>query len=290
MSMTRTSKLMPTESMGQGGRLEGKVAIITGGASGIGEASVRLFAAEGARVLIADVAADRGQALASELGEGVHFRRADVAVEDDVRACVEEAVERWGRLDCMFNNAGIGGVVGPIESLDMAAYDATMAVLLRSVFLGAKYATPVMKKQGSGSIISTSSVAGIASGYGAPVYSSAKAAIVQFTRSLSIELGRDGIRVNALCPGNIATPIFGEAFGMSHDRAVAFAEEIKPHLAEMTPIPRSGLPMDVAEAALWLVSDASSFVTGQSIVVDGGLTNARPVIFQQREAAQKAST
>lgn len=246
---------------------------------------MRLFASEGANVLAVDIADDLGGRLAAELGERVLYRHANVAVENDVRACVDEAVERWGRLDFMFNNAGIGGVVGPIETLDMDAYDMTMGVLLRSVFLGAKYATPVMKAQGAGSILSTSSVAGIASGYGSPVYSSAKAAIIQFTRSLSIELGPFGIRVNALCPGNIATPIFGAGRGLSHEEALAFAEDMKPRLAEMTPIPRAGLPIDVAEAALWLVSDGASFVTGQAIVVDGGLTNARPAILQHRLAA-----
>ena len=263
-------------------RLQGKVAVITGGASGIGEGSVRLFVAEGARVLLADILDSRGKALANELGENVQFRHTDVSIEDDVRRCVAETVERWGRLDCMFNNAGIGGVAGPIEALDMAAYEQTMGVLLTSVFLGMKHATPIMKAQGSGSIISTSSVAGIASGYASHVYSTAKAAIVQLTRSVSVELGSFGIRVNAICPGNIATPIFGVGRGMTFEEAEAHAEEIKPRLAEMTPIPRAGLPVDVAETALWLASDASSFITGQAIVVDGGLTNARPTIIKQR--------
>lgn len=263
-------------------RLEGKVAIVTGGASGIGEGTVRLFAAEGARVLVADIQEERGEALARELAPSVAYRHADVSVEADVRACIADAVDRWGSLDCMFNNAGIGGPGGPIESIDLGEYEKAMAVLLGGVFLGMKHAIPVMKAQGSGSIISTSSVAGLASGYAGHVYSAAKAAIVQLTRTVAIEVGRSGIRVNCICPGNIATPIFGVGRGMSYDEARAHAEAIKPRMAEMTPIARAGLPADVAETALWLAGDASSFVTGQAIIVDGGLLNARPVIFDQR--------
>jgi NAD(P)-dependent dehydrogenase (short-subunit alcohol dehydrogenase family) len=263
-------------------RLDGKVAIITGGASGIGEGTVRLFAGEGARVLIADIRDEQGESLAAELGDTVVYRHTDVGSEAEVRSCIAAASERWGALDCMFNNAGIGGPGGPIESLDLGEYEKSMAVLLRSVFLGMKYAIPVMKATGSGSIISTSSVAGIASGYAGHVYSAAKAAIVQLTRTVAIEVGDAGIRVNCICPGNIATPIFGIGRGMSFEEARAHAEQIKPLLAEMTPIPRAGLPADVAEAALWLASDASSFVTGQAIVVDGGLLNARPAALRQR--------
>ena len=257
------------------GQLDGKTALITGGASGIGEATVRLFAAEGARVMIADVQDERGGRLAGELGAAASFRHADVSREADVREAVADAVARLGRLDCIFNNAGYAGVGGGIEDTPVEAFDETMAVLLRGVFLGMKHAAPVMKRQGSGSIISTASVAGLRTGYGPHVYSTAKAAVIHLTRSVAMELGESGVRVNCICPGGIATPIFGKAFGMdveAADQAVAF---MKAALTQFQPIRRSGLPDDIAQAALWLASDDSTFVNGHALVVDGGLTGGR---------------
>lgn len=257
------------------GRLDGKVAIVTGGASGIGESTARLFTSEGARVLVADIQDDRGRRLAGELGARATYVHTDVRVEADVRAAVAHAVERLGRLDCLFNNAGYAGVTGAIEEIPVEGFDETVAVLLRGVLLGMKHAAPVMKRQGSGSIISTASVAGLRAGYGPHVYSAAKAAVVHLTHSVAMELGESGVRVNCICPGGIATPIFGKAFGLSPEAADQTVGIMKAALASWHPIGRSGLPEDIAQAALWLASDESSFVNGHALVVDGGLSGGR---------------
>ena len=268
-------------------RLAGKVAVITGGASGIGEGSVRLFAAEGARVVIADVQDARGAKLAEELGPATSYYHADVSQEEEVRAAIAHAVNKWGRLDVMFNNAGFGGVSGPIQDTDMAAFDATMAVLFRGVVLGMKLAAPIMKAQGHGSIISTSSVAGVGIGFGPHVYSAAKAAVIQLTKSVANELGEAGVRVNCICPGGIATPIFGKGMGFTPEQADLTVDLMKERLAHGQPIQRSGLPEDIAEAALWLASDAASFVTGHALVVDGGLTTGRLWSERQQAAGER---
>jgi len=257
------------------GKLDGKVAVITGGASGIGHATVRLFVEAGCRVVIADVQDDRGKGLADELGKAVAYLHTDVSEERDVREAIAHAVDRFGRLDCLFNNAGLGGVTGPIEQIPVDGYDRTMGVLLRGVFLGMKHAAPIMKRQGAGSIINTASVAGLQAGYGPHVYSAAKAAVIHLTRSVAMELGESGIRVNCICPGGIATPIFGEAVGVSGAAADAVAEKMKTLLAARQPIRRAGLPDDIARAALWLASDDAGFVTGHALTVDGGLTGGR---------------
>ena len=188
-------------------RLEGRTAIITGGASGIGAASVRLFVDEGARVVIADAQEDRGEALAGELGESAVFQKVDVSVESDVRAVVDETMRRWGRLDCIYNNAGFGGALGPIEETTVEEFDITFDVLVKGVFLGIKYAAPAMRAGGGGSIISTASVAGLKSGESPHLYSVAKAAVIHLTKSVALELGADDIRVNCICPGIVATPL-----------------------------------------------------------------------------------
>jgi NAD(P)-dependent dehydrogenase (short-subunit alcohol dehydrogenase family) len=267
-------------------RLAGKVALITGGASGIGEATVRLFVAEGASVVVADIQDERGRRLAGELGARAAYRRTDVSREADVQAAVAEAVQRFGRLDCLFNNAGAGGVTGGIEEIAAAGFDETVGVLLRGVFLGMKHAAPVMKRQGAGSIISTASVAGLRAGFGPHVYSAAKAAVIHLTRTVAMELGEHNIRVNCICPGGIATPIFGQAFGLSGEKADAIVPLMKGVLEHMQPIKRSGLPEDIAHAALWLAGDDSTFVNGDALVVDGGLRGGRMWSEnQQRRAA-----
>lgn len=265
------------------GRLEGKVAVITGGASGIGEGTVRLFTSEGAKVVIADVQDARGERLAEELGTSTSYYHTDVSQEEEVRASIAHAVNKWGRLDVMFNNAGFGGVSGPIETTDMAAYDNTMGVLLRGVVLGMKHAAPVMKAQGTGCIISTASVAGVGIGFGPHIYSAAKAAVIHLTKSVANELGEHGVRVNAICPGGIATPIFGKGMGLDAEQADLTVELMKVRLAQGQPIRRAGVPQDIAEAAAWLASDAASFVTGHALVVDGGITTGR--LWSERQAA-----
>ena len=250
------------------GRLDGKAAVITGGASGIGEGTVRLFVAEGARVVIADIQGDRGNALAGELGGSAMFQHTDVTREDDVRDAVARAVTAFGRLDCMFNNAGMLGTVGPVEDIPVDEYELTMQVLLRSVFLGKKYASPVMKARDSGSIISTSSVAGIVAGDGPHIYATAKAAVIQLTKSVALEMAEHSVRVNAICPGATVTPL---VLGGVPNTPQA-EDAVKAVFAKYQPIPRPGMPIDIAQAALWLASDDSTFVTGQAIVVDGGAT------------------
>ncbi len=207
------------------GRLEGKVAVVTGGASGIGEATVRLFVAEGARCVIADVQDDRGNALAGELGGLAAYRRTDVTIEEDVKAAVALAASKFGRLDCIFNNAGIVGTVGPIEDIPADEYDLTMNVLLRGPFFGMKHAAPVMKSQGSGgSIISTASVAGVTGGDGPHIYSVAKAGVMHLTRTVALELAEHGIRVNAICPGGIVTPLITQGIpNMDAERSAEMA-------------------------------------------------------------------
>jgi len=256
-------------------RLAKKVALITGGASGIGEGTVRLFVTEGASVMIADIQDERGQRLAAELGDRAAYVHTDVSREADVQAAVADTVKRFGRLDCIFNNAGYGGVGGRIEAIPIDGFDATIGVLLRGVLLGMKHAAPVMKLQGGGSIISTASVAGLRAGFGPHVYSAAKAAVIQLTLTVAMELGEHNIRVNCLCPGGIATPIFGKGLGMSAEQADAIVPLMKGVLETVQPIKRSGLPEDIAQAALWLASDDSTFVNGHALVVDGGLSGGR---------------
>jgi NAD(P)-dependent dehydrogenase (short-subunit alcohol dehydrogenase family) len=254
------------------GRLDGKVAIVTGGASGIGEGTVRLFVQEGARCVIADIQDGRGAALSEELGSAsVIFQHADVSVEKDVQAAVAMATTSFGRLDVMFNNAGVLGTAGPIEQIPAEEFDGTIAVLLRSVFLGMKHAAPVMKAQGAGSIISTASIAGIEAGYGPHVYATAKAAVIHLTKSVALELAEHRVRVNAICPGAIMTPL-----ASGRPLTPEQQEALENVFVKFQPLPHGGVPLDIARAALWLASEESSFVTGEALVIDGAATAGRP--------------
>ena len=253
------------------GRLEGKRTVITGAASGIGEETARLFVREGASVVLADVDDARGAQVAAECGDRAHFVHVDVAEEGAIDAAVATSVERFGGLDVLFNNAGNPGSVGGILEMDLGMFDRTVAIHLRGVFLGIRAAARVMRPQGHGSIINTSSVAGLAANYAGHDYSAAKAAIAQLTRTTANELGEDGIRVNAICPGAIATSIFGRAAGLEGDAAQGTVDTMAAVLSNLSPIRRSGTPLDIAEAALWLAGDGSTFVNGQAIVVDGGM-------------------
>ena len=248
--------------------LQGKVALITGGASGIGEGTVRLFAAQGAKVVIADMQRERGEKLAAELGANARFATVDVTREDQIKAAIDDAVSAWGRLDCIFNNAGFGGAIGPLEDTPVEDYDITFDVLLKGVFLGMKHAIPVMKRQGGGSIINTASVAGLIAGHTPHLYSVAKAAVIHLTKSVALEVGENNIRVNAICPGFIATPLAANTVG----RPDELVERVKPGFAKAQAIPRAGEPDDIAQMACWLAGDRSTFVTGQHFVVDGGVS------------------
>ena len=251
------------------GRLEGRVAVVTGGASGLGEATVRLFAAQGARVVVADLQADRGKALAGELGAAALFSRTDVTREEDVAAAVDLAAAEFGRLDCMFNNAGIVGAVGPIDEVPVEDFDATVAVHLRGVFLGMKHAARLMKPRRSGVILSTSSIAGVIGGLGPHTYAACKSAVIGLTRNVAAELGPFGIRVNAIAPGNMATPMVAELISGDPDAT----DQAARGLAKRSPLDgRAGLAEDIAHAALWLASDDAGYVSGHTLTVDGGLT------------------
>src|SRR6201996_5325225 len=202
------------------GRLDGKVAVITGATSGIGLRTAEVFIAEGANVVIAGRRAAEGEALAARLGPACIFRQTDVTVEEQMQALIGEAVERFGRIDCLFNNAGGPAQTGGIEGLEVDRFDAAMATLLRSVMLGMKHAAPHMRGQGSGSIINNGSIAGRLAGFSSSlVYGAAKAAVIHLTKCVAMELGEAGIRVNSISPGAIATGIFGKALGLSIEAA-----------------------------------------------------------------------
>ncbi|MET0339758.1 MAG: SDR family oxidoreductase [Polyangiales bacterium] len=261
-------------------RLEGKVAIITGATSGIGEASARLFVAEGARVVIAGRNVDKGNKLADELGERAVFQAADVMREAEVAALVDTAEKRFGRLDCLFNNAG-GPTPGTLDDVTENELDYANRLLVGSAVYGIKHALRVMKPQKSGSIINNSSIAAHRYGQGALLYSIAKAALSHLTRLSAVQLGPHGIRVNAISPGAIATPIFwGGASRASDEENARKLAKLEKNLAHATPLPRSGLATDIAQAAVFLASDEAGFVNGHDLVVDGG----RIGLFHEKSA------
>ena len=251
------------------GRVAGKVVAVTGAASGLGEATARLMHAEGGMVVLSDIQDERGRQIVDELGDRAHYVHCDVSSEPDVANVVDTAVGEFGRLDCMFNNAGIIGAHGPIDEIPLDEYEFTMAVLLRSVFLGMKHAARIMKPQRSGVILSTSSIGGLQGGLGTHIYGAAKGAIVALTKNVAAELGAWSIRVNAIAPGKILTPMNAAAVVGSAEAM----EEAREAFQTRTPLRgRIGLPDDIAHAALWLASDDAGFVSGQTLVVDGGLT------------------
>lgn len=250
--------------------LEDKVAIVTGAGSGIGEASARRFAQEGALVVVADIRAGKAEAVAqaivAEQGEAIAVE-VDVADPASVEAMVRRAVERYGRLDVLFNNAGTLRPGTAVE-LSVADWDLVMNVNVRSVFLGAKFAVPHMVQQGAGSIINTASVSGLHGDGGAVVYAASKAAVINLTRALSTDHGPQGVRVNAICPGTIETPPVKRMMA----EAGALERNVNAHALR-----RLGRPSEIAAAAVWLASDESSFVSGEAIVVDGGLRAQSPL-------------
>jgi len=258
-------------------RLKDKITIITGTTSGIGKRSAEMFHAEGAVVIMGARREKEGRALEASLGARAHFLPTDVTKEADVKALVDFAVAKYGRLDAMFNNAGGPAPVGGIEGIPIQGVDRAMATLFNSVLLGMKHAAPVMIKQRSGSIISNGSVAGLRAGLSSSmVYSAAKAAVIHFTKCVAMQLGTHNVRVNTVSPGGVATGIFGKALGLEVEAAERTAEIVKQGLAQMQPIPRAGAVEDIANAAIFLASDESSFINGHDLVVDGGVTGGRP--------------
>jgi NAD(P)-dependent dehydrogenase (short-subunit alcohol dehydrogenase family) len=243
--------------------LSGKVAIVTGGASGIGRAIAELFVAQGAKVVIADVADEEGQALAAGLGDSVAFRRTDVADADEVQALVDSTVDRFGGLHVMVNNAGISSSFRRFLRDDLRDFDRVMGVNLFGVIIGTQRAGRHMAEHGGGSIINTSSIGGLTGGGPPIVYRTSKAAIVQFSRMVAIDLAEFGIRVNCIAPGHIPTGITSYDLG--------------PTIELDQPLQRQGTPGDVAEAVLFLAGDRSAQITGIVVPVDGGTVAGRPV-------------
>ena len=255
-------------------RLDNQVAVVTGGTRGIGEAIVRRFVQEGARVVFSGRSRERGQAIEEELGKDVAFFPADAASQSDTQALMDFAAEHFGRIDCVVNNAGWGGEGGPVAGISVEGFDQSIALLLRGPFLGIKYALPHMQ---SGTNINIASVASLGGGYSTHAYTAAKFGLVGLTKSVALELAERGIRVNAICPGGTATAIFSRIYpDLPSEWIERTPEIVEPWIAAGTPLGRSGFPVDIANAALWLASSESSFVTGHALVVDGGLTVGRP--------------
>ena len=258
-------------------RLKDKVAVITGGASGMGRATALRFLAEGASVVIADYNAETGadamkEAADQGFGERTRFARTDVAVEAQVESMIATAIDAFGHLDIVFNNAGVGGAIGPLGATRVEDWDYTFDVLVKGVFLGIKHATQVMQAQGrGGAIINTASVAGLSGDAGPIAYSAAKAAVINLTRGAAVELAPDRIRVNAICPGFIATPLAEQ--GRPESTRAAFAKS--------QPWPDYGRGEHIAGAALFLASEDAEFVTGEALIVDGGLSAAGPELSKK---------
>lgn len=266
------------------GRLSGKVAVITGAASGIGRGTVDLFVKEGAKVIAADIQDDKGARMEEEHGKSLRYIRCDVTKESDIKAAIDLAQRAFGRVDCLFNNAGTPGPLENAEIVTAESFDSVMHLHVRAAMLGIKHAVPIMRAQGAGSIISTASIAGLQNGFGPLLYSVAKAAIVHLTKLSAAQLGPMNIRVNCICPGLIATPIFAKGIGLATQVADQTVAAVTEAGKNAQPIPRTGLPHDIAEAALYLASDASGFVNGHALVVDGGITvgptgNAQAQVF-----------
>lgn len=254
--------------------LNGKVAIVTGGASGIGLAAVRRFVAEGARVLIADIAEEAGVAVAAKAGPEVVFSRTDVTDEGSLQSAVDAAVDAFGRLDVMFNNAGSTGDSSGILELGTEGFDKTFILDVRSVILGHKLAGRRFRAQGSGgSIITNVSVAGLQGGWSSMSYVTAKHAVVGTIRQAAKELGEFGIRCNGVAPGVIMTPLLAKSFGVPPERGEAFIHFVEARLASRQAMGRYGTAEDIANAALFLASDLSTYVNGAVIPVDGGISS-----------------
>jgi NAD(P)-dependent dehydrogenase (short-subunit alcohol dehydrogenase family) len=245
-------------------RLDGQVAVVTGAASGIGAAIAERFVEEGARCVLVDIQDDAGRDVAARLGDAASYVHGDVSVEDDVAAAITAAVERYGRLDCVVNNAGILGAVGPIAEIEGAAWRRTVAVLLDSVFYGTKHGARVMIEQGGGVIVNIASTAGVRAGLGPHVYTAAKHGVIGLTQSVAPELGPHGIRVNAIAPGGTVTSL--TAYVTTGD--ASDLEEASKRVGRGAPIGRPAVPADIANAALFLASAEAGYVSGAVLVVD----------------------
>ena len=252
------------------GRVAGKVALVTGGASGLGAASARLLAREGARVLLTDLAEEAGETVAASIrdaGGDVRFLRQDTTVEADWKGAVDAVIRRWSRLDVLVNNAGVAGNNASIVETSIEEWHRVLAVNLDGVFLGIKYCVPVMTGGGGGSVINLSSILGKVAFARAGAYCASKAGVALLTKAAAIELAASSIRVNSIHPGFIDTPMVAKGLaGMEN------ANQIRLQIEAAHPIGRLGEPIDIAEGVLFLASDASRFMTGSELVIDGGYT------------------
>ena len=255
------------------GRLDGMVAVITGAASGIGAGTARRFVDEGASVVLADIQQEIGESLAAELGDSAAFALTDVTSEDDVAAAVGMAVARWGQLDVMFNNAGILGAVGSIADTSVEDWERTISVLLTGAFLGSKHAARVMIPKGSGSIINTSSIAGITGGLAPHAYSTAKRGVIGLTQTVASEMAAHGIRVNAIAPGNTVSAMTADVMTGDHSNL----EQAAAVIQSKSQLGIAGEVGDIAGAAVYLASDEARYITGHTLVIDGGQVNAGTV-------------
>ena len=257
-------------------RLANKVALITGGTSGIGAATAELFIHEGAQVVISGRSVEKGQALADQLGDRAIYVAADITQEADIKASIDATVDAFGKLDILFNNAG-GPVGAPLDQLTSEHINYGVSLLLSSVILGTRYAIEPLEAAGGGCIINNSSIAGLRYRQGDPLYSALKAAVTHFTRMSGIELGPHQIRVNSISPGAIATPIFWGGSARANTLSDADNErkmaKLQANLARSVPLQQTGLASDIAEAALYLASDAGRFVNCHDLVVDAGRTS-----------------
>ncbi len=257
-------------------RLAGKVALITGGTSGIGAATAQLFVEQGAKVVISGRSVEKGQALAEHLGDNAVYTECDITQEEQIRQSIEFTSKHWGKLDILFNNAG-GPVGAPLDQLSQEHIDYGVRLLLSSVILGTRYAIEPMKANGGGCIINNSSVAALRYRQGDPLYSALKAGVTHYTRMAGVELGPHNIRVNSISPGAIATPIFwggsGRANTLSDEENARKMDKLQSNLARSVPLQKTGVADDIAEAALYLASDAGRFVNCHDLVVDAGRTS-----------------
>jgi len=251
-------------------RLKNKVAVITGGCSGIGLGTVERFIAEGAQVMVGDIDDAAGAALEARFPGSVAYHHCNVLEEKQIEALMAAAVARFGGLDIVFNNAGAGGTPAPIAEMTGEGWDRTQNLLLRSVALGIRYAVPHMKARGGGAIVNTASIAGVQSGAAPIAYSVAKAGVIHLTRIAGAELARSNIRVNAVCPGLILTNIFTPPTRVPAEAVPAVKAAMQKNAPNAQPINKAGLPEDIAKAVLFFVSDDSAFVTGEHLLVDGG--------------------
>ena len=256
-------------------RLKGKVAVITGATSGIGLKTAELFAAEGAFVVLSARRVDEGKAIERRLGANTMFVRTDVLIEEEIANLIQSSVERFGKIDAFFCNAGSGGVLQKISEIDETEFDRSVDILLKNVFFCYKHVANQMRLNGGGSIVANASVAATLGGFSSHFYSALKAAVVSLSRSVAIEVAEDNIRVNTVSPGGIATGIFGKSRGMSDADADLAAARVEKIFSERQPIPRAGKPEDIANAVLFLCSDEGSFITAQDLIIDGGATSGR---------------